>query len=206
MENTKIKLYLTILSLCTACVRLQEGSGKELNSVGKQSLYETEIDTTYHETSRVKISENKYDSLDFFTDCKTELEVWSGSIQGFTTTKKRKLIFCRCYESNTLNKAYDLLLVTLDSNITDPSAQLVLYNKSKANDDYSNFKCFAFTSNIKPKNNPENEFDVFDYDYPFISEVYAYTNGSWSYFTRSLINSFEEFGYFKHNVVIKQQE
>ncbi|MFN8415747.1 MAG: hypothetical protein U0U66_05405 [Cytophagaceae bacterium] len=129
-------------------------------------------------------------NFDFLSDCDS-LEMWLGTIQGidrFDSTGP--FIMAQCFA----NMHYDLIVYSSSKLELNNCAN---YKENRIVCNVSNVEYYAFQIPKKVPENPENEFDVFDYVYPSEVKIYKLFGKGWYQIDQQTINSFEELGRLK---------
>lgn len=191
--------YNLIIGLCILIGCKQPSEKNTLpqkeDSISQDTIAETEI----KKIPATQKQETKIEKIDFnfLSDCDS-LEMWLGGIQGVDVSDSTgPFIMAQCFS----NKHFDLI-VYCDSEIglkegTD-------YNEKVIKNGINGAEYYAFEIPKKIPEEPENEFDTYDYVFPSIVKIYKLFEDGWYLIKKENINSFEELGRLKMNSIYKK--
>ena len=125
--------------------------------------------------------------VDFFTVC-NNLEVWKGGIMGVESSDSTgPYIMGQCFG----NKHFDLIVYS------EKDIELSEASHNDLKKDLPGASYFAFEIPKVEKEEPEDEFDLYDYVYPSEVKVYKWMQGGWYLVKVEEVTSFEELGALK---------
>jgi len=162
----------------------------------KDTLVTIAIDTAISKSEKVPPKEIKMEKVafDFLTDCDS-LEIWSGEIQGLQGQGPTGMyLMGQCFST----KHYDLI-INSGGNVSYHDAIDPITKKLKPRLFGAQYYVFEITK-VVPEN-PENEFDTYDYVYPSEVKIYKLFDDGWYLINKETIDSFEELGTLKLNTV-----
>ncbi|MDX1652269.1 MAG: hypothetical protein R3277_07250 [Brumimicrobium sp.] len=191
MKNTLLILYIIFLatSCSTESNRKEQEDNKRLLSSDTITEISANNDVIINDDSSII-----YDEFDFLSDCDS-LQIWQGGIQG---TPSDDLTCCYLMAQCQTNKHFDLIIYSESQLELEDGAD---YKNNRIRDDIKKVEYFAFEIPKKKPDNPENEFDTFDYVYPSTVTVYKRKNKNWEVIQKVKIHSFEELGELKLNTL-----
>lgn len=170
---------LVTLSILAACDDPKEESQPVETPVEVEKLEEEVVETKPYETSEV----------DFFTVC-DNLELWKGGIQGVPSSDSTgPYIMGQCF-----GDAHFDIIVYAEKDVELSDAVI---NHKDLNTSLEGVSYFAFEIPKVTKENPEDEFDLYDYVYPSEVKVYKNVEGEWRLINTKEVSSFEELGQLK---------
>lgn len=124
---------------------------------------------------------------DYILNCDA-IEFWEGSIQGSGSTEV--YVLGECYNGES---SYDVVLVP--NRVYENALNTFNSNKNRW---YDYFTAFVFFVGKKESENPENEFDKYEYIFPSdVKVIKSSKTREWVDVGSSCISSFEELGRFK---------
>jgi hypothetical protein len=185
------KRHVTILGLflLLGCNQTTETTAISDNTVSQDTIVET-VNTTNIETKISKIDFN------FLADCDS-LEMWLGGIQGVPVSDSTKpFIMAQCFA----NKHYDLIVYSKKAIDLEDGTDYANGIIKKVN----GAEYYAFEIPKKLAEDPENEFDYYDYVYPSKVKIYKLFDDGWYLIKEANVNSFEELGRLKLNSIYKK--
>jgi hypothetical protein len=191
MKNTLLLLYITFLA--TSCSLKSNSTEQEDN----MRLLSTDTITEISANTDIKRNDDSssiYDELNFLSICDS-LQIWHGGIQG---TPSDDLTCCYLMAQCQTNKHFDLIIYSESQTDLEDGAD---YKNNRIRDDLKKVEYFAFEIPKKKPDDPENEFDTFDYVYPSTVKVYKRKNEIWEVIQEVKVNSFEELGELKLNTL-----
>lgn len=143
----------------------------------------------------IKESVIEWSEFDFLSECDS-LEVWNGGIQGIDNDS---LTCCYTMAQCNTNKDYDLIIFENESLKLNRTIDFI---GNQINDDLKNIIYYAFEIDKKESENPENEFDVFEYVYPSNVNVYRRFEDGWRFILTEKVESFQELGKLKQRMLL----
>jgi hypothetical protein len=200
-ENNMKSLYIIILILIFGCSGEYSDKSPVNNAgIAKDSIENTSIGLkSIPKADSIKsrvdstISNDKID-FDFLSVCDS-LEIWQGGIQGVPKSDSTGLyIMAQCFA----NKSFDLIVY---SNREIELKEGVDYKNRRIRNGIEGAVYYAFVIPKKVPENPENEFDTYEYVFPSKVKVYRYFPGGWILIKEKEVNSFEELGRLKINSI-----
>lgn len=170
-----------------------EQSDEKTSASSNLEIQDTTIETGATENIETKLSKIDFN---FLADCDS-LEMWLGGIQGVTVSDSTKpFIMAQC----SANKHYDLIVYSkkaIDLEDGTDNANGVIKKVTGA-------EYYAFEIPKKLTEDPENEFDYYDYVYPSKVKIYKLFEDGWYLIKVANVNSFEELGRLKLNAIYKK--
>jgi len=194
-----ITLTLTSILFLGSCNSLDSKNQERTNqthsknTIKKDSVmkdrndFKPEIKDSKSETD-VTLNDNI--DLDFLSDCDS-LEIWHGGIQG---TTRDDLTCCYLIAQCQTNRHFDLIVYHESQSELEDAVD---YKNNRIKQGLKNVEYFAFEISKKKPDNPENEFDTFDYVFPSAVRVYKFDNKNWKSIAEVRVESFEELGELK---------
>ncbi|AHM62410.1 hypothetical protein D770_20805 [Flammeovirgaceae bacterium 311] len=186
----------------TAC----GGSGNENTaSTSEEALTEVEgptvaADDIREDSPAPTASEKKGEKVnfDFLSDCNS-LETWQGAIQGVQNAGSPGIyIMGQCFS----NRHYDVIVYSRQAiklgEATDTKSGNIRQGLPGAT-------YYAFEIPKKEAEDPEDEFESFDYVFPSEVKVYQRREDGWYLINRKRVGSFEELGRLKLNTIQQNQ-
>ncbi|MCR6639839.1 MAG: hypothetical protein NVV82_12890 [Sporocytophaga sp.] len=191
----KHHLLISGLLLLICCKGAPE---EKSNSNGNDTTYKS-IDTSQSNTIEPIKTEYKLKKIefDFLSECDS-LQIWQGGIQGVAFSDSTgPFLMAQCFE----NKHYDL--VVFSDRVIDLK-EGANYKENRIADGLTNSEYYAFEIPKKVPENPENEFDTFDYIFPNQVKIYKQFNDGWYLINEVNVDSFEDLGRIKLNTIYKK--
>lgn len=172
-------IFLLLLTLSISCMQTSISSSKQKKATREKS------------DSLISKKNNNY----FNCDC-DNFKYWIGGIQGYDSISNPPLILLGgCYGSQN----YDIMLYR------NP---VLTYEEAKGDDDCKlkwnipKVIYYAFIIGRHKSINPENEFDIWDYDFPSKVKVYFKTDKTeWLYKDTYEVKDFKELGKLKYKMI-----
>ncbi|WP_018342912.1 hypothetical protein [Cytophaga aurantiaca] len=174
----------------------EDSSNKESLIKKTEIVQDTIIDknTNIHPREEVKIEKIDFD---FLTDCDS-LDMWQGGIQGINVSDSTgPFIMAQCFA----NKNFDLIVY---SNRKIELKEGTDFKGKSIKNGIAGAEYYAFEIPKKIPEEPENEFDTYDYVYPSEVKIYKLFEDGWYLIKRGKVDSFEELGRLKFNSVYKK--
>jgi len=187
-----IGLYILI-----GCKQSSEKStlSQKTDSVFQDTIAEIEpkkIPVTEQQETKIE----KID-FDFLSDCDS-LQMWQGGIQGVDVSDSTApFIMAQCFS----NKHFDLVVYSKREIGLKEGTD---FKEKVIKNGITGAEYYAFEIPKKVPEEPENEFDTYDYIYPNEVKIYKLFEDGWYLIKRENVNSFEELGRLKLNSIYKK--
>jgi hypothetical protein len=197
VNNEMKKLFILILGayILLGC---EDSSEKESLIKKTEIIQDTVIDKikNIHSAAKQEAKIEKID-FDFLTDCDS-LDMWQGGIQGMNVSDSTgPFVMAQCFS----NKHFDLIVY---SNREIGLKEGTDFKEKSIKNGIAGAEYYAFEIPKKIPEDPENEFDTYDYIYPSEVKIYKLFDDGWYLIKRQNVGSFEELGRLKFNSIYKK--
>lgn len=200
MGNKNMKIPYTLIIGLYILIGCKQSSEKSTLSQKTDSVFQDTIAKI--EPKKIPVTEQQETKIekidfDFLSDCDS-LQMWQGGIQGVDVSDSTApFIMAQCFS----NKHFDLVVYSKREIGLKEGTD---FKEKVIKNGITGAEYYAFEIPKKVPEEPENEFDTYDYIYPNEVKIYKLFEDGWYLIKRENVNSFEELGRLKLNSIYKK--
>lgn len=200
MGNKNMKIPYTLIIGLYILIGCKQSSEKSTLSQKTDSVFQDTIAEI--EPKKIPVTEQQETKIekidfDFLSDCDS-LQMWQGGIQGVDVSDSTApFIMAQCFS----NKHFDLVVYSKREIGLKEGTD---FKEKVIKNGITGAEYYAFEIPKKVPEEPENEFDTYDYIYPNEVKIYKLFEDGWYLIKRENVNSFEELGRLKLNSIYKK--